>query len=463
MKQLITFAQLMLIFLSVGAQSYDDVAVIINENSEASIEIGTYFAEKRDIPASNLIYVTTTVDEVIDSLGFVSLKNQIKSAMRAQNLDGDDINYLVTTKGMPYNLEIGDCSSPYDLYLDSETRAFTDCSCVESDLAIIFHPDSNLMASSATFTNPYFDKTGTFSHAQYQTYLVSRLDGYTVESVKELIDRTGTNLPNTLDQFPAFIFDISYNDDPYIIAAIVNKLLPVVEYLESYGCNVILDTLQQVPVVYGPVMSFHSWNFDPFDKEFDAWMMPGAMTEIVLPQQVSTFYDSLNIYNELIMADMIEVGTGAVSTNVHSFFVSGSTYWEYFYQSFYPIDPTQTSYNLAESYFKSVNRLSWTELLVGDPKTSIQNLTTGSSEYYLPKVVTWLSDPNTLTVKNAMPFTSCSFWIIYNTQGQAVKQGNISQSKKQFNADITGLGPGMYIIHIEDTQNIGAVGKFIIN
>ena len=463
MKQLITFAQLMLIFLSVGAQSYDDVAVIINENSEASIEIGTYFAEARDIPLSNLIYVNTTVDEVIDSLGFVSLKNQIKSAMRAQNLDGDNINYLVTTKGIPFNLEIGDCNSTHYLYYDEDSRFFSDCSCVESDLQLLFHPDSSIMANSGSFPNPYFEKSDNFSHSQYGTYLVSRLDGYNVTSVKDMIDRSGPNVENTLFQYPAFIFDVSYSDEPMVSEIIVNKLTPAIEYLESYGCNVILDTLQEMPTIYGPVMSYHTWNFDPFDKEFDAWLMPGAITEIVLPQQISTFYDSLNIYNELIMSDMIESGADAVSTHMHPFFVMGSTYWEYFYESYLPLEPSQATLNLAESYYRSIERISWMELLVGDPKTSIENITTGSSKYYLPKVVTWLSDLNTLTVKNAMPFTSGSSWIIYSIQGQAVKQGNIAQSKNQFNTDITGLEPGMYIIHIEDIENRGAVGKFIKN
>ena len=163
------------------------------------------------------------------------------------------------------------------------------------------------------------------------------------------------------------------------------------------------------------------------------------------------------------MSDMIESGADAVSTHMHPFFVMGSTYWEYFYESYLPLEPSQATLNLAESYYRSIERISWMELLVGDPKTSIENITTGSSKYYLPKVVTWLSDPNTLTVKNAMPLTSGSSWIIYSTQGQAMKQGNIAQSKNQFNTDITGLGSGMYIIHIKDTQNIGAVGKFILN
>ena len=463
MKKILLILIALISVLTSNAQNYDDVVVIINENSAASIEIGEYFAQQRNIPDNNRLYIATTVDETIDSLTFVDMKNQIKSAMRAQGLDGDDINYLVTTKGMPFNLEIGDCDAVSDLLNQNPDKIFTDCSCVESDLQLIFHPDSSKMASGGSYTNPYFEASGNFSHAQYDTYLVTRLDGYTVDEVKAMIDVSGPDVPNNLNQFPAFILDISYCDQPQMVQAIYDeKIKPAAEYLESIGCNVIVDTLTEMPFIYGPVMSYVTWNFDPFDKEFGCYLLPGSIVDISLQPQIPTFYDSLNIYNEMLIADAIHAGTSAASTHLHPHFLVASKNWDDFFQAYLPVN-NPAEYNLAESFYQSVSRLSWMDLLVGDPKTNFQSVSTGTTEYFLPKVVTWLSDPNTLMVKNAMPFTSGSKWIIYNAQGQAVRDGITTGDQKQFNTNVSGLDSGIYIIHIEDIENRGAVGKFIIN
>ena len=60
-----------------GQNSYNDVAVIINTNSTLSDSIGKYFIGARNIPASNVIYISAPVTEEIDSLQFENLRNQI--------------------------------------------------------------------------------------------------------------------------------------------------------------------------------------------------------------------------------------------------------------------------------------------------------------------------------------------------------------------------------------------------
>ena len=66
MKNLVLTFSFSLIISSLTAQpiiDYNDVAVIINSNSQASIDIGTYFQQQRNIPTQNIIYISTTTDE----------------------------------------------------------------------------------------------------------------------------------------------------------------------------------------------------------------------------------------------------------------------------------------------------------------------------------------------------------------------------------------------------------------
>jgi uncharacterized protein (TIGR03790 family) len=84
--------------------NYNDVAVIINLNSEISQTIGNHFKTARNIPSQNLIYIDAPTNEIIDSIQFVLIKNQIENHLINNNLT-DYINYFVTTKGIP--LKVG--------------------------------------------------------------------------------------------------------------------------------------------------------------------------------------------------------------------------------------------------------------------------------------------------------------------------------------------------------------------
>ena len=104
----ITFA-LILLFCggSLSAQTnYNDVAVIVNMNSQESIDIGAFFKNARNIPDVNMIYVYTSTTQDIDSVTFESLRSQVENHL-VNNILVDSINYLVTTKGVPLSVNNG--------------------------------------------------------------------------------------------------------------------------------------------------------------------------------------------------------------------------------------------------------------------------------------------------------------------------------------------------------------------
>ena len=65
-----------------GAQSAENVAVIINEASPDSRRVGEYYVQKRAIPAANVIRIRTTVDEEIERNEFAaSIEQPIAAAL----------------------------------------------------------------------------------------------------------------------------------------------------------------------------------------------------------------------------------------------------------------------------------------------------------------------------------------------------------------------------------------------
>ena len=48
------------------AQSAENVAVIINEFDQASVRVGDYYIQKRNVPAANVIRIKTSTEEIVD-------------------------------------------------------------------------------------------------------------------------------------------------------------------------------------------------------------------------------------------------------------------------------------------------------------------------------------------------------------------------------------------------------------
>ena len=66
--------------------SYSDVAVIVNDNSQVSMDIANYFQSERNIPSENMIHVLAPSTEIIDSIEFVQIRSQIESHLSLKSL-----------------------------------------------------------------------------------------------------------------------------------------------------------------------------------------------------------------------------------------------------------------------------------------------------------------------------------------------------------------------------------------
>jgi uncharacterized protein (TIGR03790 family) len=363
MKWLLILIAILLIALipsaSLGQTSYDDVLVVINNNSTISDQVGTYFASSRNIPAINIARIDVPTDEEIDEGAFISLRSQIEAHLTTNNLV-DNINYIVTTKGVPLKVNRG-----------STFSTSSPSSSVESELTMILGSYSTNIGGNGIVYSPYYYQTAHFSRAAYGIYLVTRLDGYTFDDVKGLVDRGGP------DKFFSSSGKFVLDQDPdwnSTLPGLNNSMATAQSILASKTLDPLLDQTTTYLTSQSGVIGYASWGSnDHYASLYTQNAIPhntwwdGAIAETYVSTSGRTF-SSPPTYGQSLVADLIAEGvTGA----------KGYVYEPYsFAMAIVSVlfDRYTSGYNLAESYYMASRSLSWMDVVIGDPKTSIYTI-----------------------------------------------------------------------------------------
>jgi uncharacterized protein (TIGR03790 family) len=199
---------LLLSFPTAGlAQSGANVLVVANESNAASVQIAERYAQARSLPADNVIRLKTLpadAPEVISRLGYEFQIERPIADWFSRHAAHDRILYIVLTKGIPLRVE------------GSIGRQGTQSS-VDSELTLLYRAlTGRPVAPQGRIPNPYFaghtpsGEFKHFTHRDYDIFLVTRLDGFTVDDGLALIDRAASPSRNgrvLLDQKAAL-------DDP---------------------------------------------------------------------------------------------------------------------------------------------------------------------------------------------------------------------------------------------------------
>ncbi len=369
----IAFVTVISVFLFTGvagaAVTYDDVAVIVNTNSATSKAIGAYFQSARGIPAVNMIYVSVPDQEIIDDATFCSLRSQIETYLGSHNLTVA-INYLVTTKGLP--LKVNREQNGSEPFSTSSASAS-----VESELSLLPGSYRTSIGGAGRIISPYYNAGSHFSQAAFGIFLVTRLDGYSLEDVYSLIDRAHPGM--SPDKSSLFVFDqdpVWNSSVPYLNS----YLSDAASQLSGKGKNVRLNA-DSVYVTYSTdVLGYTSWgsndhyahDFTQYAKPHNSWA-PGAIAETYVSTSARSFSNP-PVYGQSLIADLVSEGVSGAKGYVYEPFSSAMAVTSILF------DEYTGGYNLAESYYQSSVYLSWMDVIVGDPKTSID----GSSSIPLP-------------------------------------------------------------------------------
>jgi len=344
---------------AIGQTSYSDVAVVVNANSASSTTIGSYFKSHRSIPDKNIITISCSSAEEIDDAEFHSMRSQIESYMQANNLV-NSINYLVTTKGVPLKINRGDLAST-----NSPSAS------VESELMCILGSYASSVGANGRYFSPYYANNAHFSRTTQGIYLVTRLDAYTTQEVLDLIDHSGPGTHVSSDSRYVLDQDPTWNESaPYLN----DYLTTARSLLAARGKNVELNADSVFVTSRQGVLGYVSWgsndhnadNFTTHALPLNSWS-PGALVETYVSTSARSF-ENPPAYGQSLIADIISEGASGAKGYVYEPFSSSMANPSVLF------DRYTAGFNLAESYFMASRYMSWMDVVVGDPKTTIQEV-----------------------------------------------------------------------------------------
>jgi len=343
-----------------GQANYSDVLVVINDYSPISEQVGAYFAGTRNIPAANIAHINVPTDEEITPDQFADLRSQLENYIKSNDLQ-NKINYIVTTKGVP--LKVKPASDPC---FSTSSR----CASVESELTLILGTYNSSIGGNGIVFSPYYYQNAHFSRAAYGIYLVTRLDGYTFDDIKAMIDKAAQ--PVIVGPTAKFVFD----QDPdwnSILPGLNAAMASAHSIVTGKGYNSLLDTTTVFLTNQTDIIGYVSWGSNDHYANLytqnaiphNTWH-PGALAETYVSASGRTFAWP-PAYGQSLIADLIAEGaTGA----------KGYVYEPYsFAMAIVSVlfDRYTNGYNMAESYYMASRSLSWMDVVVGDPKATIKN------------------------------------------------------------------------------------------
>jgi len=349
------------------AQSAENVALVVNDNSPDSQRVADYYARRRGVPVSNVIHVKTSIDETIDRGPYVAtIELPITGALMQRGLQ-DRVLYIVLTKGVP--LRIQGNGGPQGTVAS-----------VDSELTLAYRRMSGVSAGlQGRIDNPYFlgarplTDAKPFTHRDHDIYLVTRLDGFTVDDVIGLIDRGMTPVKDgriVLDQQDKLVNRMG--EDWLEEAA--TRLTAA-----GQGERVLLEKTVKGVRDVKPVLGYYSWGSnDPRNRErrFNFGFVPGALAGMFVSTDARTFKEPPSDWvptddtdkskryagtSQSLIGDLIREGVTGVSGNVAEPYLQNTVRPNILFPAYL------SGLNLAEAFYMAMPGLSWENIVIGDP------------------------------------------------------------------------------------------------
>jgi uncharacterized protein (TIGR03790 family) len=320
------------------------VMVVINSASTDSTEIGAYYRMKRDIPKENVVMIDCATTDNIPYQDFVkNIQDPVKKAIKDNR---NRIEYVVLTKGVPIRLD-NDGGWAVDAFLATMNMSVNPID--KADEEHIKHA-----------LNPYFEKDEPFSREKFGgLFLVTRLDGLSVDDAKRLVDNSLAAKP---DKGP-FFFDQAgnRNSEGY---GVLNKALQVAaDGLRTRSCQSALDTTDAFVAPSETLMGYCSWGSNDSKFNVDTYhklkFKPGAIAETFVSTSARTF--SRVSGGQSLVSDLIAQGVTGVKGYVSEPFTFALARPEILF------DRYTKGYNLAESFYMASLVIKWKDVVIGDP------------------------------------------------------------------------------------------------
>lgn len=354
---------------SLSAQTGANVLIVTNGADADSVRIGDYYAQHRGVPASQVLplqRLPVNPPDAIERLLYEGAIQQPIASWLSANDAQDRIHYIVLVRGIPLRIT------------GSSGRSGTVAS-VDSELSLLYQRMADMPSPIAgAIHNPYFlgeepiANALPFSHERTPLYLVTRLDGYTVDDVLKLIDhgsRPVTDGRVVLDQRASWLA----LGNAWLKAA-ADRLGEA-----GLGDRVLLEATGKVVTNEQSVIGYYSWGSnDPAitERNLGIGFVPGALAAMFVSSDGRTLHEPPSTWNigswekretyfggapQSLAGDLIRAGVTGIAAHVAEPFLDATIRPQILFPAYF------RGMNLAESFYLAMPDVSWQTIVVGDP------------------------------------------------------------------------------------------------
>jgi uncharacterized protein (TIGR03790 family) len=371
-----------------SAQTAANLLLVLNKDSAGSVQVAEHYARVRGVPQDQVLRLS--LGAPADDLERVDFEARIQAPVAdwiRRHGAQDRLLFIVLAKGVPLRIR------------GTSGRSGTVAS-VDSELALLYRR----MAGDAPplagpLPNPYFlgdapvERARPFTHREADIYLVTRLDGYTVDDVLKVIDRGAAPMREgriLLDQRGA-----------REVAGGNTWLRRAADWLTSHGFGdrVVLDTTAAALAGGRPawaqggagppdrsdaqrgsgVIGYYSWGSnDPAitSRALGLAFVPGALAGMFVSTDARTFREPPPGWMtgpwgdqgrywagspQSLTGDLIRDGVTGAAGHVAEPFLDATIRPDILFPAYV------SGFNLAESFYLAMPYVSWQTVVVGDP------------------------------------------------------------------------------------------------
>jgi uncharacterized protein (TIGR03790 family) len=347
------------------AQDGTNVLVIANAANSASVQIAEEYVAARAVPNDQLLRLKITNSEQLSRADFEQQIQGPVAAWLATHGLQDRILYIVLTKGVP-------------LQISGSSGRQGSAASVDSELTLLYRRLTGVSVPiNGPVPNPYFARSAEeikspkpFNRATYDTYLVTRLDGFTTADALALITRglAPRQDGRILMDAPLVTGDprVGWMDEA------ANRLRE-----GGFADRVVVENTGRALQNEADVLGYMSWGSnDPalYVRHPNLTFIPGAVASMFLSSDARTFVEPpsswkpgllpQNSYSgsaQSLTADLIRSGVTGVAGQVSEPYVDGAVRPDILFPAYLK------GLNLAESFYLATPSLSWQTVVIGDP------------------------------------------------------------------------------------------------
>jgi uncharacterized protein (TIGR03790 family) len=347
------------------------------------MRIAKHYMEKRG--AKKLLQVhcpDSALNAANETIPFAAYQEAIEKPLKAFLAKDPKIDFIVLTKGIPIRIvgaTVGILNTQPSL--DSYIAAI-DYFDRPSSMKVVID-ESGFKGNC--FVNNYFNATERFSHAKYGGYLVTRLDGYTVEAAMALVDSSIAS--DGTKPTGAYFLDASIGAEASDVAKVPQMpikdgktnmamisgmavkdwnadLVAAGAKLQKYGVPVELEQTEAYVGNKQGLMGYASWGSNDAKFSAESYRLikfaPGGIAETAVSTSGRTFLHTSDGGQSLI-AELIDSRVTGVKGYCDEPFLPAIASPTILFDRY-----TQ-GWTLAESFYAASRFVGWEDIVIGDP------------------------------------------------------------------------------------------------